>query len=267
MFHRSLTSVLLVTLLTLLLIQPLLAGGWTVVTLQDLPMQMQAEERLDVSFLVQQHGRHPLELDDGEVIVRAWQPVSGETMQVVARATGAPGYYSAELIFPTGGVWHWEVRPGGFPAAAMPDLTVAPSAMQPSAEMYDAARQWGWWQQALFQMFSSLRRPSETATAEAGIVGAADLTKDPVAYGKALFVAKGCVTCHVHESVTAQFSVETGPNLTSYQVIPEYVSVWLRNPQSIKPDTQMPQLPLKAAEIDALIAFLSAGEHSRVGTK
>jgi cytochrome c1 len=38
------------------------------------------------------------------------------------------------------------------------------------------------------------------------------------------------------------------------------VSVWLRDPQSIKPDAKMPKLPLQDAEIEALIAFLSAGE-------
>ena len=89
---------------------------------------------------------------------------------------------------------------------------------------------------------------------------AVDLAINPVAYGKALFLAKGCVTCHVNGKVGTQFSVEAGPNLTNYKVIPEYVRVWLHDPASIKPATQMPNPQLSDAEIEALIAFLSEEE-------
>lgn len=252
MFHRSLAGVLLVMLLCLLFVPPVLAGGWTVVTLQELPVQVQAGERITVTFLVQQHGRHPLQLSDGEVTIGAWQAAGDQVIQIEAKATNKPGYYAAEVIFPTDGVWQWEVRPGGFPPAAMPELTVASSDLPPTLPLQPTSDPWGRWQQLLLQLFSAVRRPAETGT-----VAPVDLRQDPVAYGKALFVAKGCVTCHVHGQVATQFSVEMGPNLSSYTVIPEYVSVWLRDPKAIKLATQMPQLPLQAAEIDALIAFLS----------
>jgi cytochrome c2 len=256
MFKRIVAGFLVLSFLLSLLVQPILAGGWTVVTLDELPLHVQAGERVQVSFQVQQHGLHPLELGAGEVTIMAYQQGSSEALRVVAESTGKPGHYTAEIVFLADGVWTWEVRPGGFPPAAMPDLTVAPGTVQPAAQNLPMPSQLGWWQQVAFQLFTSLGQPAEpSATVEA-----VDLITDQAAYGKALFVAKGCVTCHVHGQVATDFSVEVGPNLTTYKVIPEYVETWLKDPKAIKPAAQMPQLDLKKPEIDALIAFLSAGQ-------
>lgn len=37
----------------------------------------------------------------------------------------------------------------------------------------------------------------------------------------------------------------------------EYLHLWLKNPEAVKMGTQMPNLNLKPAEIDALAAFLT----------
>jgi cytochrome c1 len=50
--------------------------------------------------------------------------------------------------------------------------------------------------------------------------------------------------------------VEMGPNLTNYPTTAEYLRVWLKDPATLKPTTQMPNLELKETEIEALIAFL-----------
>lgn len=79
-----------------------------------------------------------------------------------------------------------------------------------------------------------------------------------IARGKALFAAKGCVTCHRNDALDAQWTVELGPNLTHYTNTTIDLAAWLANPAALKPDTQMPALGLRPAEIDALIAFLLA---------
>jgi mono/diheme cytochrome c family protein len=96
------------------------------------------------------------------------------------------------------------------------------------------------------------------ATFEARTAAARSPVPD-AAYGKQLFSAKGCATCHAHRATATSggFSAEVGPNLTNYQPNPEFLRRWLRDPQAIKPNTQMPNLNLSDSEIKALVAFLS----------
>lgn len=88
--------------------------------------------------------------------------------------------------------------------------------------------------------------------------------------GKALFLAKGCATCHVHAAVPTSYRVSVGPDLTQYTNSPEFLRRWLADPQSVKPQAApafgpsgtMPNLHLSPAEIEALIAFLNRGQQS-----
>jgi cytochrome c2 len=82
-----------------------------------------------------------------------------------------------------------------------------------------------------------------------------------VAYGRALFLAKGCVTCHHHGAFPRSgFGSDSGiPDLTTYRWTAEFLRTWLKDPAAIRPNTDMPNLGLKQDEIEALIAFLSAG--------
>lgn len=80
-----------------------------------------------------------------------------------------------------------------------------------------------------------------------------------VAEGRALFLAKGCVTCHRHDDAAPpSSSIEVGTALTNYEPDEAFVRRWLRDPQAVRPTTIMPNLQLEEAEIEALIAFLSA---------
>jgi len=74
-----------------------------------------------------------------------------------------------------------------------------------------------------------------------------------------LFLAKGCVMCHVHQAVpeSAQVSLSIGPDLSQYHNSPDFLRSWLANPSGVRPSTGMPDLGLSAGEIDALIAFLN----------
>jgi len=79
------------------------------------------------------------------------------------------------------------------------------------------------------------------------------------ARGNALFVAKGCVTCHLHRDVSGSGVVTVGPELTGRRWPAEYLQRFLKDP-SIGPqygNARMPNLNLKDAEVAALIAFLN----------
>ena len=81
-----------------------------------------------------------------------------------------------------------------------------------------------------------------------------------IVYGKALFSAKGCATCHHHAAIAhSGFQDSDIPDLTTYRWSADYLRTWLKDPTAIKPTTEMPNLGLKRDEIEALIAFLSAG--------
>ncbi len=79
------------------------------------------------------------------------------------------------------------------------------------------------------------------------------------ARGNALFVAKGCVSCHLHRDVNGSGVVAAGPELTGRRWPAEYLQRFLKDP-SIGPqygNSRMPNLDLKDAEVAALIAFLN----------
>jgi hypothetical protein len=82
--------------------------------------------------------------------------------------------------------------------------------------------------------------------------------------GRRLFVAKGCVTCHVHKEMAGAMSIAVGPELTNKRFAPDYLAKWLADP-SITPssgkrstDATMPNLELAPREIAALVAFINA---------
>lgn len=87
----------------------------------------------------------------------------------------------------------------------------------------------------------------------------APAVRSEAAYGKDLFVAKGCATCHQHAAVAGSGFGEGSdiPALTPYRWDAGYLRTWLKDPAAVKPATQMPNLGLKRDEIEALIAFLA----------
>lgn len=103
--------------------------------------------------------------------------------------------------------------------------------------------------------------PKSCASKPAGVTG------DELA-GRQLFMAKGCVACHVAAGVQAGGNV--GPNLNGIgdpgkrpmlagnqlQNTPPNVRQWMREPQAIKPGTAMPNLGLNEKESEDLLAFL-----------
>ncbi len=52
--------------------------------------------------------------------------------------------------------------------------------------------------------------------------------------------------------------VKGATNLSSFSASPEILRIRLKDPSAAKSDTQMPQLNLSEAEIEALIAFINS---------
>jgi cytochrome c len=98
-----------------------------------------------------------------------------------------------------------------------------------------------------------------TPAAPTSAPAASSATVADAAYGKALFLAKGCATCHHHAALPGSGGMGEGvPDLTTYRWEADYLRAWLKDPSAVKPGTEMPTLGLHDDEIAALIAFLSA---------
>lgn len=86
--------------------------------------------------------------------------------------------------------------------------------------------------------------------------------------GRQLFVAKGCVGCHVRAEAALADGGEFGPPLTGKRYAADYLKRFLADPSI--PDRPksgtfvMPNLELKQTEIAALVAFLNS---ERQGTR
>lgn len=79
--------------------------------------------------------------------------------------------------------------------------------------------------------------------------------------GQRLFVAKGCITCHVHGDVEGR-STSAGPSLTAKRYQPAYLKRFLTHPPQGDPFEpgrwQMPDLKLHERDIASLMAFINA---------
>jgi cytochrome c2 len=263
------------------MVLPVMAGGWAVVTLDILPTDVVAETPFTVEFTVRQHGQS---LIDGLTPqITAVHLETGESVTVQAEAGQQTGYYSAAITLPSSGQWRWRINAFGFDQP-MPEITVQPVAVS-SPEPAASARRalpvvavvgWVaaaacflvWWRTrtraalalglataviGIVTLLALVQQPAETAVAQN-----APQAMSLVEQGEALFVAKGCVMCHLNAKSPTLQAPHIGPDLTSYQGNPEFLRGWLADPAAMKKGTQMPDLQLRDEEIEALIAFLTA---------
>jgi len=278
----------LVLLILLGMVRQTSAGGWAVVTVSELPAAVMAGEPFVIEFAVRQHGQR---LVGGvPAAVTAVHAAIQEEVTVSATEAAEYGYYEASLILPSAGEWQWAVQTWGV-TYTMPPLTVNSraasevattgkglNAVLSAAYILFAAGAAGavlafvaWWRKRTVARLGLVLgaiaiaalgasegwQGKETAVvrADSAAVMPAIASED---LGEALFVAKGCISCHQHDNVAmADTLVTLGPNLTHYKGNPDYLVSWLNNPANLKPETQMPQLGLSASEIDILINFLS----------
>jgi cytochrome c2 len=278
---KKVIVVLVVLLIGALMVLPVMAGGWAVVTLETLPADVVAETPFMVEFTVRQHGQS---LTGGLTPqMTAVHLETGESVTVQAEAGKQTGYYSAAITLPSSGQWRWHINAFGADQP-MPDITVQPVAVSSPAPAAPvrwplpavATAGWAaaagcflvWWRTrrrmvlalglitaviGAAALVSLIQQPAETAVAQS-----APEIMPLVEQGEALFVAKGCVMCHLNEKSVALEAPHIGPDLTHYQGDPEFLRTWLTDPSTMKKSTQMPDLQLSDGEIEALIAFLTA---------
>lgn len=130
MRYRRTSLTFILTLLALLAL-PLTvgAGGWSVVTLDSSPVNLQPGVPFTVGFVVRQHGVTPL----GGLTPNVTLTNAATNERVTARATaeGATGHYVVTLTLPATGAWNWQIDAFGPPAVLSP-IQVGATASAPA---------------------------------------------------------------------------------------------------------------------------------------
>jgi len=263
-----------------------LAGGWAAVTLDALPTRIVAAKPLSLGFMVRQHGVRPME---GLTPVITASRVTGQALTAFAQPQGEAGHYIVTLTFPEAGEWNWSIDAFGAFPQPMPALNVltatgSSAAVIPTTPSLPLLPMLGLalggagaavglvavlrtrraWAAALMAASAMIGVLSFAMMGQPATATASRASRADVAEGQALFLAKGCVVCHNHTAVSearrafGDFSV--GPDLSKLSAKPDYLYKWLHDPASVKPQTQMPQLNLSEAEIEALVAFINDHE-------
>ena len=287
---QMLLTIGLALALALLFTLPAFAGGWAVITLDELPGQVAAEQLIEIGFMVRQHGVTPMA--GLTPVINARLSGSTETVTVSATAQGKTGHYVARFTFPQTGTWDWSIE--AFTVnQPMPSLIViaaAPGSKSSIPTQAPLPSQGVAWLAGILGvagivagLVTTLRKKACWAIAlilagvfvsAGGVVLAAgqpearpvtttrpaEASLSQVQLGRELFTAKGCMVCHSHVETNKirEFGVDIGPNLSDYTASPEYLRLWLKSPSKVKPATQMPTLDLSDSEIEALIAFINA---------
>jgi cytochrome c2 len=279
---------------SLVLAIPVLAGGWAVITLDELPTDVQAGEPVTVGFMVRQHGITPMEGLDPTITARLG---FNDKFVVQAAPEGEPGHYTAALTFPREGNWEWSIQAFSMDQP-MPVLQVSSKAEAANPPVTNVEAQPAFltplfflrvfvFGAALAGLALGVQRKSRAAGAFSAlclligvstfVMGAAasDVraqTRSEVSLeqslpaqaelGRQLFLAKGCITCHYNDRAASRneyWIIEMGaPDLSNYSAHPDVLFIRLKDPAAAKSDTKMPNLGLKKTEIEALIAFINA---------
>jgi len=293
-FSRFRISISLALFLSLVFTFPVFAGGWAVITLDELPSNIVAGEPLTIGFTVLQHGKTPM--TDLEPTVTAGSSLD-EKLVVRAEPEGKPGHYVATLTFPKEGKWEWSIQaftmdqpmpvltvaaPGAATASQPVNTKPASTIISPLLILRTLVLGIG-----LIGLVVVFRRRSRVAVALTALCllvgfalfiagadtasgleaqskssqGLSESSAAQVEIGRQLFIAKGCITCHINSKAASgsEYStVPVGTNLSNFSASPEVLFVRLKDPSAAKSDTQMPNLDLTKVEIEALIAFINS---------
>lgn len=300
MMSRFGKSFVIALLLSTLFVLRASAGGWAVITLDTLPSDVVAGEPVKVGFTVLQHGKTPMSglyptitanlYKDAEFVVNAEAegapghytatlnfPKEGEWQWSIQAFSMDQPMPTLSVAPATGAVVNQTDTPVTKTAPAL-------SVLSPMMWMSVFALAVGL--VGALIAFRSRNRQVVALTAISLVAGvtllivgtaqasaveaqvdavpdaAAASSVSQVEYGRQLFIAKGCITCHYNSkaaSASEHWTIEMGaPNLSNFSANPEVIFMRLKDPASVKSDTKMPQLNLKEWEIEALVAFINS---------
>lgn len=102
------------------------AGGWAVITVDDLPDRLVASQPFDLTFTVRQHGARPIPGLSPKIQATA----GDQEIAADARGTGRAGQYAASLTLPRAAEWTITIH-SGFGASR---LTLMPLKVSASSE-------------------------------------------------------------------------------------------------------------------------------------
>jgi hypothetical protein len=296
MFSRFRIAISLVLLFTLVFAIPVFAGGWAVISLDELPTGVVAGEPHTIGFTVLQHGRTPMSGLDPTITATL---SNSETLTFFAEPEGKPGHYAATLTFPKDGDWEWSIQAFTMDLK-MPALSVA--AAGTASVNHPVVKSESQFSSvppllivrvlafaiSLVGLVMVFRRRSHIAVAltvlcmligitsfmmesavpevEAQSKSVSEVPGDSsisqVELGRQLFIAKGCITCHVNSKATRDseyLTIEMGAtNLSNFSAHPDVLRMRLTDPAIVKSDTKMPKLNLSESEIEALVVFINS---------
>ncbi len=213
---------LLIASLLILFAMTAHAGGWAIVTVNDLPDYAIAGKTLSMTFAVRQHGATLLEGLKPVIFAKA---PDMRSVRIDAQPTMQKGEYRFELPLTQPGEWKISIDSG-----------------------------------FLFYLIKQTRDDSPQSP-QAGYLtfplkvipaGSSPLIVSDKERGERLFNVKGCIGCH---------GSGIGPDLAKKSLSSDYVKRLLADPAATlkykEPEYgQMPNLNLKPAEIAALTEFL-----------
>jgi mono/diheme cytochrome c family protein len=171
------------------------------------------------------------------VVAGTTERISFAVRQHGVHLTGGITNGSVEAHGPGGRRVSFGVQPGKQTGYYTADVTLpAPGAWEIAIRMWDTRR----------FTISAVAAGSKAPALEAS------------ARGARLFAAKGCVSCHVHESFTSEAFPSVGPSLSGKRYAPEFLSAWLAQPRACESGRPcMPKLELDDREIQALTKFIN----------
>ena len=296
MYARFRIALGLALLLVFAFAVPVLAGGWAVISLDELPTGVVAGKPHTIGFTVLQHGKTPM--TDLYPIITA-RLSNDEVLTFSAEPEGKPGHYTATLTFPKDGNWEWSIQAFTMDLE-MPELSVAAagtaSVNQPvvksesqfasvSPLLIVRVLAFAIGLVGLVVAFRSKSRMAVALTGLCLLVGITSFMMEPavpeveaqgksssevavdssitqVELGRQLFIAKGCITCHVNSKATRDseyLTIEMGAtNLSNFSAHPDVLRMRLTDPAIVKSDTKMPKLNLSESEIEALVVFINS---------
>jgi hypothetical protein len=115
---------LLAAVLVVAIAAPAAAGGWATSTLDDPPAELVAGQDREVGFTILQHGKTPVNPDQGDVGIRLFDSSTSTGLVFLARQVGPVGHFVATVNVPTTGAWQWEVMQGWFEPQPLGPISV-----------------------------------------------------------------------------------------------------------------------------------------------
>ena len=106
------------------------AGGWAVITVDDVPEYIRANQPVTIRYTVLQHGARPVNGLNGRIEARA----GGREVLAHAHAGTEEGHYTATVTLPDPGEWSLTIHSGfaGHSALALLPLRVVDGTARPS---------------------------------------------------------------------------------------------------------------------------------------